>query len=148
MKGDRIYLKAELIENQLYARLDMSGEEKRKLYSEYLKLLRKSAYLGNHKAQFHLGMTYEDTNYWGINPNYDPEKCVYWYQKACEGNISDACNSLGTFYEKGIGCEQNLELAKIMYQKAIRLGNKLAKNNYRIFRKQIKEGYFCQNHKE
>jgi TPR repeat protein len=141
MRGEKLYIKACLISDQLYAK-DLVDEKKKDLYSVYLKLLRKAAYSGNHKAQFELGMTYEDINYWGSNPSCNPEKCIYWYKKACEGNIDDACNSLAIFYEQGNGCKQDFELAASAYKKAIKLGNKLAKKNYQILKKQLKSVHY------
>ena len=81
------------------------------------------------------------------NPMYNPSKSVYWYKKACSQNQPEACNNLGNLYEKGEGCEQNLEEALLLYKKSSDLGYDLGKKNYKLMLKQMAFGgiYYQQS---
>ncbi len=129
-----LYKKDYELEGKLFSR-----EE---LYHKYLKLLRKSAYLGYSEAQYELGLTYEDYNFWGKNMFYSPRKCIYWYTKASEQGIAAAYNNLGILYEKGEGTVQNIEKALECYNKAGQLGDSNGRKNSRILLKQIKMGKY------
>lgn len=139
MKGEKLYLKASLLHSKMYEYPNhLTESEKKKLYKEYVNLLRKSAYLGNAKAQYDLGQQYETMNFLHIhNPNHNPKKCVYWYTKACMQDHAEACNNLATFFESGIGCRQNLNKALALYKKSAMLGSTLGKKNYKIMQNQL-----------
>jgi len=145
MKGKNIYLKAKLIQKKMYQIPSTSPTRNNKeklLYGKYLLLIRKAAYLGNADAQYELALTYEDMNYlYFENPYFNPKKCIYWYTKACNQNHADACNNLASFYERGMGCKQNIKQAVILYKKSSDLGHELGKKNYKLILKQIKQGY-------
>lgn len=40
-------------------------------------LLKQSAYRSFPQAQYELGQTYEDYNFWGKNLNHSSKKCIY-----------------------------------------------------------------------
>lgn len=138
MKGERFYQQSvkaydELLEahNVTYSDetdyLDFS--QMIKWYNVYINLIRKSAYLGYPLAQYELGLHYESRYFFGLNPHYNPAKCEYWYSKACEANIGDACNNLALmYYENG-----REEEARELFLKGIRLKSKLARSNYKLF---------------
>ncbi|WP_262706482.1 tetratricopeptide repeat protein [Hymenobacter metallilatus] len=66
-------------------------------------------------------------NFFGLNMNYNKRRAMYWYKKACEGNMADACNNLATCYYS----EGKKEEAISLYKKAVNLGSVLAKKNLR-----------------
>ena len=147
MKGRKGYELAILIHKKMYnlpSVLDKS--EKRKLYNEYLALIRKSAYLGYKEALFDLGQQYEKISFLGVdNPMYSPKKCVYWYSKACDKGHAEACNNLAALYEEGIGCEMNLQKAVELYKLSADLGSINGRGNYRIMLKNISKGGIYYN---
>lgn len=121
MRGYKHYCSSQAILNKIY----LNDENKYNLYREYLKLLRKSAYLGYSDAQFELALQSEEYFIFGKNSKYSERKCEYWYQKACENNNADACNSLGVLMDS-----RNKRTDAIdFYKKAIVLGSELAKKN-------------------
>lgn len=136
-KKDHLFLEAGKIINRLYDE-SLCERIKHELYEEYVSLLRRSAYLGNPEAQFELGQTYEDINFWGDPTLYNPKKLFYWYQKACEGNYGEACNSLAHMYELGVVVERDLQKALKLYEKASLLGSDTGKRNYKLMLKQLK----------
>jgi TPR repeat protein len=143
MRGDKLYRQAKSFTDKIYAEPELLGKEREDVYKEYLKLLRKAAYLGHHEAQYELGLHYEDINCLSVkNPCYNPKKCVYWYSKACEGNVAEAYNSLANNHEKGEGCNQDIKKALELYKKAADLGSVNGRHNYRLTLKQIKAGKY------
>lgn len=145
MKGEKAFIQAHLILSKLYkGEYELEGKlySCESLYRKYLFFLRKSAYAGFTKALYELGQTYEDINFWGINPHYSPKKCIYWYEKAITKNHPAAHNNLAGFYEKGEGIPQDINKALELYKKAGELGDTSGKKNYKIMLKQIKEGKY------
>jgi TPR repeat protein len=143
MSGEKIFQKAKVIIDRIYAEPELQGNDRKIAYEKYLKLIRKASYLGHSEAQWELGLYYDDMNcLYENNPNYNPKKCVYWFSKACDKNISDACNSLANLYEKGEGCEQSIKKSLELYKKAADLGNDLGKDNHKLLLKQIKQGKY------
>ena len=139
MKGNKAYLQAQSLLNRLYReQKSLNYEDERSLYEKYLKILKKSAYSGNSKAQFELALQYEDVYIFGINPHVNPKKSFYWYKKALDGNIPEAYNNLALLYEKGNGCPKDLETALCLYRKSADLGCDLGIKNYKLLIKQIK----------
>lgn len=125
MKGERLYLKSQVLLNKIYSATD--NALKAQLYSEYFTLLRKSAYLGFPEAQFELGLQYEEVYIFGNNINNSESKCMFWYDKACINGVSDACNNLAIMYEsKGF-----IDKAIASYKRAIDLGDKKALRNFK-----------------
>lgn len=130
MKGLKHLKKAQEISTNLYDKRIKSLLEKEGLYKNYLEHLKKSAYAGNGNAQFELGLQYEEIYFFGSNPNYNPTKSFFWYKKACENNIAEACNNLAVQYEAGKGCDKDILAALSLYDKAAKLGCPWAKHNY------------------
>lgn len=79
-----------------------------------LERLSRAARDGNTDLQVHLGILYMYEEY-GMN---DPEQAVGWLKMAAEQNHPEGQYRLGDCYEKGIGVEQNPELAREWYLKA------------------------------
>lgn len=124
------------IKSRLYAG-NIEPAEKRKLYNHYIDLLAQAADKGSNEAQFQLGQHFEDINYWGVNPDFNPEKCVYWYTKACDNNHAEACNSLAHCYELGSGVEKSLSTALSLYEKSAILGSQLGQDNHQLLKKEL-----------
>lgn len=123
------YQQAKQLYQKLLTAKNVSKLEKGKLYNIYIKKIRQLAYRGFGQAQFDLGLHYEEINYFGLNSSYNPVKVFYWIKKACENNIAEACNNLGTYYEGGIGCKKDINKAFSCYKKAMKLGSSSAKKN-------------------
>lgn len=133
MKGQVAFNAAKKLIHLLYT-VEYSKLQKTKKYKEYLSLLRKAAYSGHPEAQFELGQHYEDINFWSVNnPNHNPEKCKYWYAKACKGGHGPACNNLASIY----GVEKQHSKALKHFKKAADLGDVLGKKNYALMLKQM-----------
>jgi TPR repeat protein len=134
-KGNLAFKKAESLLNKLYQfRGGMRTKIKR--YENYIKLIRIAAYKGHSGAQFELGQTYEDFNFFGENSKCDFKKCNYWYTKACSQGHAASCNSLAYGYDAGRGVSINKRKALSLYKKAARLGDPLAKGNIRLVEKE------------
>lgn len=126
---DKNYNEAQRILTNLYSENTYTELEKQNLYKDYLKRLRISAYRGYSEAQFELGLQYENIYFFGENPNFNKKKCIYWFRKACNGNIPDACNNLAVYLESDIKNETDFFETLNLYKKAIFLGSELAKKN-------------------
>ena len=86
---------------------------------EKVKSYRKAAEQGNAKAQYNLGVCYE--NGYGVEKNYF--KAVKWYRKAAEQGLADAQNNLGVCYYFGYGVEKNYSEAVKWWRRAAEQGN-------------------------
>ena len=141
MKGEKLYIKAELVLDQLYAQSKLlSIDEKKILYSEYMKLLKISAYKGFPDAQYGLAQHYDNIGFWGVpNPYYNVYKKFYWYSKAVSNDHAAAHNSLADMYERGEGCTKDIRKALKLYKKSAELGDVYGKKNYFLFKKQLKK---------
>ena len=126
MKGLNLFKRAQKISDKLYdTKVSLDNESKINLYKSYIELIRKSAYSNLPEAQFELALHYEEINYFGVNKNYSLKKCKYWYEKASNLNHAEACNNLAIILES----ENEIEKAKKLYKKAIKLGSINAKKN-------------------
>ncbi|MCP9753831.1 sel1 repeat family protein [Lacihabitans sp. CCS-44] len=115
-----------------------SFEEKKLIYSKYLKGLRGLAYKNYAEAQFDLAGHYDDIGFWGFpNPFYNPRKKFYWFNKSASNGYSEAFNNLANMYENGEFVELSLENALSMYQNGANLGSENCKRNYKLLKKQI-----------
>jgi TPR repeat protein len=150
MKGQKTYALATSINRKLIeGSTKLTKDEKRSFYDQYLKLIKMAAYKGHVEALFDLGQQYEDVGYLGMpNPMYNAKKCVYWYNKACLEGHAEACNNLATFYEKGEGCEKDLNLALTLYKRSSDLGSPNGKSNYKIMTRDLSVGGRYNNPKE
>lgn len=142
MRGEKYYTKAKLLHQKMYTIANPVNErQQKKMYLQYLRLIRLSAYSGNIEAQYDLAQQYETMNYLSVeSPMYNPKKCIYWYTKACKSNHAEACNNLASFYETGEGVKKNLKLALQLYQRSAELGSALGKKNYTIMKRQMAKG--------
>jgi len=50
--------------------------------------------------------------------------------------MGEGCNSLGFFYGKGMGVNQNINTAKKYFEKACNLDNQKGCHNYKLLNKQ------------
>ncbi|HEY2580232.1 MAG TPA: tetratricopeptide repeat protein [Mucilaginibacter sp.] len=134
MKGQKAYAMAKAIHEKMYdTALGLTSEENRTLYAQYFELIKKAAYLGHMEGLYDMGSQFEDIGYLGIpNPMYNPEKCVYWYTKACQKGHAEACNNLSNFYALGKGCKQDFDLALELLKRSAELGSVLGKKNYKM----------------
>lgn len=124
----------------------LNQKEKVKRHQKYFLLLRKAAYFGSPIAQFEYALQFENINYLSLNnSNYNPKRSVYWYKKACAGNVASACNNLAHKFETGEGCKKNLKKALSLYKKSARLGLRIGEKNYEIMLSDIsKEGRYSK----
>ncbi len=86
---------------------------------EAVKWYRKSANLGNAKAQFCLGVCYANGN--GVVQNY--AEAVKWYRRGAEQGCKEAQLNLGVCYEYGDGVDKDFKEALTWYFKAALQGN-------------------------
>ena len=69
---------------------------------------------GNAKAQFNLGLMYDN----GKGVKQDDAEAVKWYRKAAEQSDASAQFNLGVSYYKGKGVKRNPSKAKEWFRKA------------------------------
>ena len=83
-------------------------------YTEAMRWYRKSAEQGYAKAQFNIGLLYD--NGWGVGQDY--QEAMRWYRKAADqGNARAQCN-VGYLYESGNGVGKDSKEAMRWYRKA------------------------------
>jgi TPR repeat protein len=142
MKGQGAYSLAQEINEKLNEYPSVLSEgEKNEFYEKYFALIKKSAYLGYPEGQYDFAQQFENMSFLGIkNPKYDPKKCVFWYSKACKNDHAEACNNLANFYEKGEGCEKNLNFALELYKRSADLGSPNGKKNYKMMVRDLSKG--------
>jgi len=87
--------------------------------TEDIAQLRAKAEAGDAKAQYALGVAYENGK--GLDQN--DELAVQWYRKAAEQGDAAAQNALGVMYRMGRGVETNKEEAVRWYQRAAQQGD-------------------------
>lgn len=94
-------------------------------YNEKINLWN-SAYTGDAESQFQMAI------YHYTNEDFDDSeknRAFDWMLKAANQNHAVAMCDVGTFYEHGVGCVQDPELAKEWYSKAVAQGNASAMCN-------------------
>ena len=85
---------------------------------------------GNHGPSLHaLGVMYLQGQ--GVQSN--PEKAVYWLEKAAAFPQPDSYYNLAQLYETGQGTEINLSRAFMLYQQAARMGHAPSQYNIGLF---------------
>jgi hypothetical protein len=84
---------------------------------------RKAADEGDAKAQYNLGIMYEDGK--GGLPQSDA-LAVEWWRKAADQGLTNAQGNLGCMYFKGKGLDQNFDAALAWLRKAAAQGNDYA----------------------
>ena len=87
-----------------------------------LALLFVSAEQGDAKAQYNLGVCYENGH--GVPQDYS--KAVEWYRKSAEQGHAAAQYNLGVCYYNGIGVPKNTKKAMVWLRRAARLGDESA----------------------
>lgn len=113
--------------------------EKNIIYKTYLTKLRKLAYKNLAIAQYDLAQHYDSMGFFGDpNPFYDEKKMFYWYNKSVNNGYIFAFNNLADLYERGVGCSKNLNKALELYEAGMKRGDVLAKNNFKILKKELK----------
>ena len=115
-KGMRLMLKAYSTKKK---------EAFQKYFRQAIPHIRHAAYAGNPKAQFELGLQYEDT---GFLRN-DMKRAMYWYEKAASNGHAEACNNIGFNYDHGIDVNGDVRKAVFWYKKGAQRGSTLAKTN-------------------
>ncbi|WP_313138703.1 hypothetical protein [Myroides sp.] len=136
MKGERLFKKASMILHKLH--FESEGVDdilKIKQYREYYDLIKRAAYVGHAEAQCELADYYSELNCFGVNPDYNKEKTKYWYTRACKGGDGTACNNLAIMERE----DGNIDLTKILYERAIALGCEIAEENYANFLRRLEE---------
>ena len=83
-----------------------------------LEFLRREATQGNAKAQFQLGVKYDN----GQGVAQDHGQAVVWYRKAAEQGLVEAQLLLGAKYDNGQGVAQDHGQAVVWYRKAAEQG--------------------------
>lgn len=91
-------------------------------YTNALKYFQQAAEQGNAKAQYNLGVCYENGQ--GVLQNYT--EAVKWYRKAAEQGDALAQYNLGGCYYVGQGVAQNYTEAVKWIKKAAKQGDALA----------------------
>ena len=126
---------------KLYSEEGLSEEIKLEKYNEYLFGIRRLAYKGNSEAQYDLAQHYEDFSFLGNpNPCFNKLKRIYWYNKAAKNSHASAYNNLADLFERGDGCEKDLNKALSYYKKSMELGDVLGKKNYKQMLRDLKKG--------
>ncbi|MEO6850774.1 MAG: tetratricopeptide repeat protein [Mucilaginibacter sp.] len=142
MKGQKTYLQAKAINEKLYNQYGHFSEiEKAELYRMYFNLLKKSAHLGHIESQYDYAQQFENISFLGVeNPIYNPKKSIFWYTKACNSGHAEACNNLAHLYEKGEGCEKDLNISLKLYKQSAVLGSPNGEKNYKIMIQDLDKG--------
>ena len=88
-------------------------------YASAFQILKPIAERGNTEAQCLLGNIY----HLGLGREQDLNKAIYWYQKSSDRGYGVASNNLAEILTKGgNGIIKDLDLAKKLYQKALKQG--------------------------
>jgi TPR repeat protein len=83
-------------------------------YGDAMRWYERSAKAGNARAQFYLGMLYEQ----GLRGKPDAKSAISWFTKAAEQGHRQAQLKLGLLYYKGTLVEKNFEQAAHWFEKA------------------------------
>tara|TARA_B100000315_G_scaffold260775_1_gene325087 strand:+ start:1976 stop:2545 length:570 start_codon:yes stop_codon:yes gene_type:complete len=94
-------------------------------YVEAFQNFWQAAEAGDMKAQFNLGLMYEN----GSGVPQDVKAAVYWYRQAAESGYALAQVNLGLMYENGNGVTQDAKEAVHWYRQAAKDGYVLAQYN-------------------
>ncbi|MBR1439400.1 MAG: sel1 repeat family protein [Synergistaceae bacterium] len=86
--------------------------------------VKKLAERGNAKAQFNLGVMYQ--NGYGVKQDYG--EAVKWYRLLAEQGNAMAQSNLGYMYENGNGVARDLQEARKWYEKAAAQGHTYAQD--------------------
>ncbi len=64
-----------------------------------------------------------------------PQNAKFWLVRSSKRGSADGANMLGSFYERGFDGSGNLDKAEACYLLAIKLGSKVARNNFERIKK-------------
>jgi TPR repeat protein len=95
------------------------GLHGQKRYTEALPIFQNLAKQGNARAQFDLGIMYQN----GQGVAQDDTQAVYWYRKAAEQGHINGQSNLGFMYHHGEGVAQDDTQAVYWYRKAAEQGH-------------------------
>ena len=95
-------------------------------YDKAFEIWRRLAEDGSAQAQFDLGVMMHN----GLGVAKDPEKSIYWFEKAAAQHHADAENYLGAIYNTGNGAPQDIEKALHFLKRAMDQGHETARQNY------------------
>jgi len=71
--------------------------DKRNLYEQFFKLIKKAAYLKNKDAMYEYALQFENVSFLGVdNPLFNPKRRNFWYHKAIESGHPEAY--IGDFF--------------------------------------------------
>ena len=87
-------------------------------YGDAMRWYQKAAEAGSPRAQFLLGMRYEN----GVGADPDPGKAVEWFRRAAEGGHALAQYRLASALNEGRGVERNVAGAASWYRRAAENG--------------------------
>ncbi|MFA6145002.1 MAG: hypothetical protein WC691_09375 [Sulfuricurvum sp.] len=77
---------------------------------------------GDAKSCYDIGLIYDKADI----VKYNPHKVAFYYDKACDGKITDACYSLGVIYDEGTYGKNGIKIdetkSKAAYQKGCNFG--------------------------
>ena len=100
-------------------------------FSKAAEWFRKAAELGDAKAQYNLGIAYNE----GKGVPQDFGQAAVWFRKAAEQGIPQAQNNLGFLYQQGQGVAQDSSQAAEWFRKAAEQGYAQAQRNLgRVYR--------------
>eukprot|EP01138_Halocafeteria_seosinensis_P009261 gb/GECG01009464.1/.p1 GENE.gb/GECG01009464.1/~~gb/GECG01009464.1/.p1 ORF type:complete len:1344 (+),score=239.98 gb/GECG01009464.1/:1-4032(+) len=91
-------------------------------------LLLEAAKLKDPEAEYRLWKAYEGNSNFGVKP--DDEKASYWFKTALEHDNPHAQYEMGSKYESGTDCSQDMNKAYEWYKKAADTG--LARAQYKV----------------
>ncbi len=112
----------ESVQSAMQAAKDAYQRKDFKLAAEWF---RKAADLGDAKAQYNLGVAYNE----GKGVPQDFGQAAVWFRKAAEQGIVQAQNNLGFLYKQGQGAPQDYAQAAEWFQKAADQGFAQAQHN-------------------
>ncbi len=87
-------------------------------YGDAMRWYERAAKAGNARAQFYLGMLYEQGLRGKQNDKSDQKAAITWFAKAAGQGHRQAQLKLGLFYYQGIGIERNYKEAAHWFEKA------------------------------
>jgi TPR repeat protein len=97
-------------------------------YKKAFQLLERSAKAGHARAQYNLGVMYDN----GLGVISNPKKAIEWFRKAASQGNDDAQFSLGVAYTLGTIVSKNYDKALAWYHKAAEQGQSDAQNNLAV----------------
>jgi hypothetical protein len=110
------------MKTKIFLLLSISAELFAKNGSD-LKSLDTQCRKGDAKSCYEIGLIYDKADI----VKYDPHKVAFYYDKACDGKITDACYSLGILYDEGTYGKNGIKIdetkSKAAYQKGCDLGD-------------------------